>query len=81
MNIIAAINSKIIIVKMAMMKAMKCCSGSWSIGFGDMTMRNMETRRQRRNEREIIELAYWMIENAFYIEEKDMVESFSSGWT
>lgn len=36
-NIIAAINSKIIIVKMAMMKAIKCCSGSWSIGFGEMT--------------------------------------------
>lgn len=38
MNNITAINSKIIVVNIAIMTPTKCCSGSWSIGFGDITI-------------------------------------------
>lgn len=37
-NKITAIKSKMIVVKTAMMTPTKCCSGSWSIGFGEITV-------------------------------------------
>lgn len=49
MNRITTIKSNIIVVRTAIITPTKFCSGSWSIGFGEITVKRLLLKTTLRN--------------------------------
>lgn len=58
MKSMTAIRSRMIVVRMAMMTPTKFCSGSWSIGFGDITADDRE---------DIVCIVRWNHKDSYYL--------------